>query len=184
MTMVVVIVLSMMLITSCKTTKQIDQKSSLTKFELPFSDSKYQTDKKTFRSVQSGSSDNLSNAREIAKSNARSDLSYNIETVVKSSTDIYANQLNKENGINFERMSRQVSKQILTNIKSSEEIYKDNKTSEWTCWILMEINKEDIITNIDNTASQEKIKFDKYQYEKILDKEMDNYIGRKAPINE
>ena len=164
----------------CKSTKEVNKLTKTTEIEIPFSGDKFQTDKKTFRSVQSGISESLSTSREIAKTNARSDISFSIETVVKNSTDIYSNQFNKENGLSFERMSRQVSKQILTNIKSTEKSYIDNKTGEFTCWVLMEVNKEDIITNLDNTASTERIKFDKYQYEKIMEKEMENYKSIKT----
>lgn len=178
------ILFMVIIVVGCKTTKKIDKISKTTEIELPFDGDKYQTDKTTFRTVQSGVSNDISTSREIAKTNARSDLSYSIETVVKNSTDIYSNQLNEVNGYKFEKISRQVSRQILTNIETIEKIYFDKKTGKYTCWVLMEVKKEDIVTHVDNSTYIERIEFDKYQYEKILEKEMENYKNSKSPINE
>jgi len=169
----------------CKTTKDATQLTKTTEIKLPFDGNKYQTDKTTFRSIQSGISENMSTAKEIAMMKSRSEITYSIKTVVKNVADIYSNQLNDENGLKFEVMSRQISKEILTNVKMSDyKVYQDNKNGDFIYWVVVEVKRDDIITNIDNRASQEKIKFDKYQYEKIFNKEMEEYQNSLKPINE
>ena len=57
--------------TSCKTPQNIEKTTGAVEISVPFSDSKYKTDKDYFRSTASGNSPSLEDARSIALLNAK-----------------------------------------------------------------------------------------------------------------
>jgi len=161
-------------IIGCKSKKDIAKTTKSTEIELPFSGKNYQTDKNYFRSVQSGTSTDVNTAKEIAMMNARSEISYSIKTITKNVSEIYTKQIDGDYGEDLDRISRQVSKEILTNIKLAEsKVFQNSKSGIYTYWVVVEVNKDDIVTDISNQAKKEKINLDKQQFEIILEKEME-----------
>jgi len=171
-------------IISCKSKKEIAKTTNSTEIKLPFEGKQYQTDKNYFRSVQSGISSDVNTAKEIAMMNARSEISYSVKTISKNVSEIYTKQIDGDHGEDFDRISRQVSKEILTNIVVADhKVLQNNKDGKYTYWIVVEVKKEDVITNISNQAKKDNIKFDKYQFQKIFDKEMDEYQKSQADVS-
>ena len=171
---VLIIMLLVINIIGCKSKKEIANTSKSTEIEIPFEGKQYQTDKNYFRSVQSGVSSDLNTAKEIAMVNARSEISYNVRTVTKNVSQIYTKEIDGDYGEDFDRLSRQASKEILTNIVvANNKVFQNNKDGKFTYWVVVEVKKDDVVTNISNEAVKEKIKFDKYQFQKIFDKEME-----------
>jgi hypothetical protein len=169
---ILVIMLLMVNIISCKSKKDITKVTKSQEIELPFSGNKYASNNKNFRSIKNGVSTDLNVAEEIAKANARTDITYQVNTVVENVTDVYINQKNKNTNTKFERMSRQTSKEILTNIKINDsKAFLDR--GEYTFWLVMEVSKEDVIDKVYNHNMQ--LDFDKAQYEKIFNEEMEKF---------
>jgi len=165
-------IILMISVIGCKSKKDITKITKSQEIELPFSGNKYESNNKNFRAIKSGTSTNLTVAEEIAKANARTDITYQINTVVENVSDIYINQKNKNAGEKFERMSRQTSKEMLTNITIIDrKIFLND--DEYTFWIVMEVNKKDVLNIIYLENSQ--VDFDKYQYEKIFDKALEDF---------
>lgn len=163
-------------IISCKSKKEIAKTTNSTEIELPFDGKQYETDKNYFRSVQSGTSTNVNTAKEIAMVNARSEISYSIKTISKNVSEIYTKQIDGDHGEDFDRMSRQISKEILTNIVVADhKVFQNNTDGKYTYWVVVEVKKDDVITNISNQAKKDNIKFDKYLFQKIFDKEMEEF---------
>ena len=161
-------------IIGCKSKKEIAKASKSTEIELPFSGKQYQTDKNYFRAVQSGVSTNVNTAKEIAMMNARSEISYSVKTISKNVGQLYSNQIAGDFGENLNKLSVQVSKQILTNIVvANHKVFQNNKNGEYTYWVVVEVNKDDVVTDIINQAKKENIKLDEYQFKKIYNKEME-----------
>lgn len=167
---------------ACKSQKKITKVTDSVEVSIPFSGAKYQTDKNFFRAVQSGTSPDMSTAKKIAMVNAKSELAGNIQTLVKTVTDNYTNQrtfTNKQEFENkFEELSRQVTSQLLTNIIPIGEKMLKNSEEKYICWIAIEMNKEEILKNFSDQISKEsklQIDFDKYQYEKIFNQEMEKF---------
>ena len=161
-------------IIGCNSKKEITKTSKSTEIELPFDGKEYKSDKDYFRAVQSGTSSDLNTAKEIAMVNARSEISYSVKTVTKNVSQIYTKEIDGDYGEDFDRLSRQVSKEILTNIVvANHKVFQNDKDGKFTYWVVVEIKKDDVVTNINNEAIKEKIKFDKYQFQKIFDKEME-----------
>lgn len=171
---ILIIMLLVINIIGCKSKKDIAKTSKSTEIELPFSGKAYQSDKNYFRSVQSATSTDLNTAKEIAMVNARSEISFSVRTITKNVSQIYTKEIDGHYGEDFERLSRQASKEILTNIVvANHKVFQNDKDGKFTYWVVVEVKKYDVVTCINNEAVKEKIKFDKYQFQKIFDKEME-----------
>jgi hypothetical protein len=171
---------------SCKSKQKITKATGTVEIAIPFSDSKYQTDKKFFRAVQSGTSPDMSTAKKIALVNAKTELAGNIQTLVKTVTDNYTNQrtfTNKQEFENkFEELSRQVTTQMLTNVVSIDEKMLKDEEGKYTCWMAIEMNKDEVLKNMNDQISKDaklQIDFDKYLYEKIFNQEIEKFNSGK-----
>jgi len=167
---ILAIIMLMLGVISCKT-KKITKITKLQEIELPFDGNKYESNNKNFRAIKSGTSTILTIAEEIAKANARTDITYQINTVVENVTDIYINQKNKNAGEKFERMSRQVSKEMLTNIITiDKKIFLKNE--EYTYWVVMEVKKKDVIDIVYRTNQTN---INKEDFKSIFDKAIEDF---------
>jgi len=167
---------------ACKSGQNVTKVTDSVEVNIPFSDSKYQTDKSYFRAVQNGTSPDMSTAKKIALVNAKSELAGNIQTLVKTVTDNYTNQRtfsNKQEFENkFEELSRQTTNQMLTNIIPIDEKMLKNSDGKYTYWIAIEMSKDEVLKNLTEQISKEdklQIDFDKYMYEKIFNQEMEKF---------
>jgi len=179
---VTAIMIALAFISSCKSKQKVTRATSSTEIEIPFSENKYKTDNKFFRAVQSGTSPDMSTAKKIAMVNAKSELASNIQTTVKIVTDNYTNQrsiVNEQEFENkFEELSRQVTNQLLSNVLIMDERLLRGENNKYTFWIAIEMSKDEVINNLTDQISKEKkmqIDFDKYQYEKIFNQEMEKF---------
>ena len=169
-------------IIGCKSKQKITKVTSSTEINVPFSENKYKTDKNFFRAVQSGTSPDMATAKKISMVNAKSELASSIQTTVKVVTDNYTNQrsiANKQEFENkFEELSRQVTNQMLSNVVIIDEKILKDENAKYTFWIAIEMSKDEVLNNLTDQISKEKklkIDFDKYQYEKIFNQEMDKF---------
>jgi len=169
-------------ITGCKSNQKITKATSSTEISVPFSENKYKTDKNFFRAVQSGTSPDMATAKKISMVNAKSELASSIQTTVKVITDNYTNQrsiANKQEFENkFEELSRQVTNQLLSNIVIIDEKMLKDENAKYTSWIAIEMSKDEVLNHLADQISKEKklqIDFDKYQYEKIFNQEMEKF---------
>lgn len=178
----VILILGIVL-NACGSGKNLTKVTDSIEVKIPFSESKYQSDKNYFRAVQSGTSADMSTAKKIALVNAKSELAGNIQTTVRTVTDNYTNQRtfsDKQNFENkFEELSRQVTNQVLTNVVSIDEKILKNKENIYTFWIAIEMNKDEILKNISARIAEDdrlQIDFDKYQFEEVFNQEMEKFI--------
>lgn len=161
----------------CKTTKQMEQlpKSNLTEIETPFNGDKYQTNKNYFRAVKSGTSDNINNAEQIARTLSINEIGENVGVINKNVTEIYMGQTNQKSGNDFNDMIRQVSKQIVTNISTVDyKVFYDNKKELYTFWVVLEVDKDDVINLLLEKASDEKVKINREEFTEVYNEEMGN----------
>lgn len=169
---------------SCKSKKDVAKVTQSTEIKTPFNGRQYETDKNYFRAISSGTSSNLNTAKEISMMNARSEISYSVKTVTKNVSDIYTRQIAGDYEDDFNKLTRQISKEILTNVKVSDyKIFRNEKNGDYTYWVVVEVSKKDVIDDVDNQIKKENIEFDKYRYEKIFDKEMEEFKNSKKVSN-
>lgn len=156
----------------CKSKQKITKLKKSQEVQLPFADGKYNTTKNEFRTLKYGTDKNLIVAEELAKSNARTDIAYQVNTIVQNVTDIYLNKKNNDGSIKFERLSRQTSEEILTNIKVVDKKIFIDEDGKWTYWVIMEVKKKDVINISYNSFEQ--VDIDKYQYERTFDEALED----------
>jgi len=165
-------------INGCKTKKKIEKtEKNVVEIKTPFSEEKYKSDKNNFRSVGFGESNNYNNAKEIAKSQARSDISKQVNVIIKDVTERYNNQTGSNNGNMFQGLSRQISESILTNIKEIDHktyLIQDKKEKIYQYWVVLEVNTNDVYDMFNKKTDEKRIRYNKKEFEKIYKEELDN----------
>ena len=170
----------MMTATSCKTTQKLEKTTGAIEITIPFSESKYKTDKDFFRAKQSGKSQDLATSKKIALQNAKSELAGNIKAVIKRVTDQYTNQRtvgDKQDFENkFEELAREVVDQTLTDVRIiDEKIFKETD-GRFSYWVAIETSKESILDGVVSKISKnEKLQldYDKKKFEEVFNSEME-----------
>lgn len=170
----------MMTVTSCKTPQTLEKTTGAVEITVPFSESKYKTDKEFFRAKQSGKSQDLATSKKIALQNAKSELAGNIKAIVKRVTDQYTNQRtvgDKQDFENkFEELAREVVDQTLTDVRIiDEKIFKETD-GRYSYWVAIETSKESILEGVAAKISKnEKLQldYDKKKFEDVFNSEMD-----------
>jgi len=166
--------------TSCKTPQNIEKTTGAVEISVPFSDSKYKTDKDYFRAKNIGKSIDLATSKKIALQNAKSELAGNIQSIMKAVTDQYTNSSkvdDKENFENkFEELSRDVVNQTLSDVRIiDEKIFKETD-GKYSYWVAIETSKQSILEGVTAKVSKnEKLQldYDKKKFEEVFNSEMD-----------
>lgn len=132
--------------------------------------------------MQSGKSPDLATAKKIALQNAKSEMAGNIQSLMKRVTDQYTNQRTisdkQEFENKFEEMIRTVVKQELVDLKIIGEKTFQEADGKYTYWLAIETTKDAILNGAYDRISKDKklqLDFDKHQYEKIFDEEMEKF---------
>ena len=170
----------MITVTSCKTPQTLEKTTGAVEITVPFSESKYKTDKEFFRAKQSGKSQDLATSKKIALQNAKSELAGNIKAVIKRVTDQYTNQRtvgDKQDFENkFEELAREVVDQTLTDVRIiDEKIFKETD-GRYSYWVAIETSKESILEGVAAKISKnEKLQldYDKKKFEDVFNSEME-----------
>ena len=166
--------------TSCKTPQNIEKTTGAVEISVPFSDSKYKTDKDYFRAKNIGKSIDLATSKKIALQNAKSEIAGNIQSIMKAVTDQYTNSSkvdDKENFENkFEELSRDVVNQTLSDVRiMDEKIFKETD-GKYSYWVAIETSKQSILEGVTAKVSKnEKLQldYDKKKFEEIFNSEME-----------
>jgi hypothetical protein len=167
-------------VTSCKTPQKLEKTTGAVEISVPFSDSKYKTDKDFFRAKQMGKSQDLATSKKIALQNAKSELAGNIKAIIKRVTEQYTNQrtiAEKQDFENkFEELAREVVDQTLTDVRViDEKIFKETD-GKYTYWTAIETSKQQVFDAVGAKISKnEKLQldYDKKKFEDIFNSEME-----------
>jgi hypothetical protein len=166
---------------SCsKKGKPIEKENGSVQISVPFTESKYQSDKEHFRAKASGSSPDLTTAKKIALQNAKSEMAGLIQTTVKKVTDQYTNQRQignvQEFTNKFEELAREVTNQQLTDVKILDEKIFKEQNNTYTFWVAIEAAKETVLNGFSKTISSNKKleqDYDRKKFEEIFNSEME-----------
>jgi hypothetical protein len=154
-----VVLLTVISLISCGS-KKVSANNDAKEVVLPITN--FQSDKSFFRSISSGTSPNMSFAKELAFKNAANEIARTIETKVKSFMEDYAKQSNIENSMDYkaetERMATYSSNQSLKNVKIIKEKVFQNSDNSYTYWLGVELNKDELFNTLKNSISESKIK--------------------------
>jgi hypothetical protein len=153
------LVVSMVTISSCGS-KKVSATENSKEIVLPIKN--FQSDKSFFRSISSGTSPNMSFAKELAFKNAANEIAKTIDVKVKSLLEDYARQSEIDSSIDYkseaERMATISTNQSLKNAKIVQEKIYQNPDKTYTYWVGVELSKEDIFNSLKNNISSSKIK--------------------------
>ena len=133
-------VIAFIIFSACNSSKHLPSiQAGSQEVILPFSDTKYKSDKDYFRATQVGKSPDLATSKKIALHSAKADLASTVQTKLKRVTDLYANQkgvVNKTDFENkFEDFSREIVNQSLSDVKVVEEkVFKETDGSYSYCY--------------------------------------------------
>ena len=166
--------------TSCKTPQNIEKTTGAVEISVPFSDSKYKTDKDFFRAKNIGKSIDLATSKKIALQNAKSELAGNIQSIMKAVTDQYTNQRTIGNAQEFENKFEELAREAVmlsvSNVREiGEETFKE-LDGGFSCWTAIEVGKKEVFDKLDSKISGDaklKLDYDKQKYEKIFNEEME-----------
>jgi hypothetical protein len=178
------------LATSCGGSKKVatvEKDSDMVEQIDPFTGSEYQTDKQFFRAVSQGVSTDRTIAERIAIQNAKVLIAGSIQTVVQEASTQYLRNHGidekSDAGSKFQAESVNAVQQVLSNvITKNKKLYKSKSTNQYTCFVALEMAREDIGKSIGNGLSQEskdRLDFDEYQFKKEFDKAMELFNARK-----
>jgi len=180
-TLISVTVLTVAIVTSCKSKKAIpvQKETGAVEISVPFSGKEYRSDENNFRAKQVGKSPDLATSKKIAFQNARAEMAGNIQAVIKRVTDQYTNQRtvgsSQEFENKFEELSREVVNMQLSNVKEiGEKIFKEPDGS-YTYWIAIEASKKEVFDKMDQRIANDsklKLDYDKQKFQQIFDAEM------------
>lgn len=173
------ILLFMSILIGCKS-----QKTSLPEDEivqnLPCFGKEFFSTDKSFISSAIGESYDQITARKKALTNARSELATNINSTMKIVGDNYvkSSEYNNVEQVleQFQELSRTVVDQKLTGIViTCETAVKSKSSGKYKYYLAVELGSEDIINNLAETLSNDKVLKIDYNYEKFretFEKEM------------
>ena len=178
-------IFSTLVMSSCGSPKNIQSATGAEEVSIPFSESKYKTDKSNFRARQSGTSPDLAMSKKIALQNAKTELARNIKEIFKVVTSQYSNQ--RSVGTNQEYENK-VEEQIISSLNEAltevaiieEKVFRE-KNGSFTYWIVVEKSKSSILDGASNKISAEsklKLDYDKKKFEEIFNNEMEKLANQ------
>lgn len=177
--------LSIIIIYACNSTKKIPSvQAGSQEAKLPFSETKYKTDKDYFRAVQVGKSIDLGTAKKMSIHSAKADLASFINTKLKKVTDLYTNQSTVEDKSDFEKkfeeFSREVVNQNLNDVKLLDEKVFKEQDGSYSYWVVLEIDKKALLNGVNNSISKNaklQLNYDKKKFEEIYNAEMEKLVN-------
>lgn len=179
------IALSVVLV-SCGGSKPAAKDDSMGKeLNIPCSDNEFHADQKFFRGTGTGTSQDLSTAKNKASIDANSNLAASINRTIKTVTDRYTNDRQIGEGSEFEQkfeqLTRDVVNQELNNVSTvcSKTFSKDGK---YTIYMAVEVAKDELLNNIKDKISKDQklqLDYDKMKFENIFNEEMNKLAGEK-----
>ena len=169
---------------SCGGSKPTVQDSGLGKeIAIPCSDAEFHSDQKVFRGTGTGTSQDMSTAKNKASIDANSNLAGSINRTIKTVTDRYTNDRqigeNSEFEQKFEQLTRDVVNQELNNVSTicSKSFTKDGKFS---FYVAVEVAKDELLNKIKDKISKDQklqLDYDKQKFENIFNEEMGKLAG-------
>ncbi len=172
-----ILVVSLMLIVSCKSSKTPINSStpSLPEGEVeiivPCSGPEFFTDGEVFRANSIGESIDLAISKRKAMTNARSQLAASIQTTVKAVTDNYVNSQESNNKEQveerFESLNREVVNQELRGIRKICERYFRTPEGKYKTYVAIELSAQELVTAYHARLANIKGLLIDYDYEKF-----------------
>ena len=177
---IVLFALLVLLLAGCKSKKPTAEAyKGDVEVEIPCTGKEYQSDKKAFRALAEGYSTDMTIARNKAMTTARADLASQINILVQRVVESYGSSYqmgaDEEAKSKFQDMTRQSVEQALSGAVVICDKTMRTKDNKYRVYIVMEVNGNDLASEIANKVKDDdKLRID-YEYEKfkkLFDEEM------------
>jgi len=164
----------------CKSKQKVSAKDAVGKImeDMPCT-KEGRSDKKFFRASSMATSSDLQLSKEKALLLAKQRLVTLIKSTTKTVTDRYINEIGISNKGEvegkFENITREVANETLSNVVVVCEKSSVLDDGRYNSFIAIEVNRDDVLTGMDNRISNDKklqIDYDKKKFEEIFNKEM------------
>ena len=172
---------------ACKSKKDVQTATGSTEISIPFSGSKYRSDKDNFRAVANANSPNLNISRQNANLNAKGTLAGLIKDRMQVVGENYANgreiAADKEASNRFQQIIRSAVDQTLIGVEVMDEKSFQEKDGSYTSWVALSVDKETVLTgaykgiNADKKLEQD---FDQKKFREVFDTEMKKLQDEKS----
>ncbi len=165
-------------ISSCKTPQTLEKTTGAVEISVPFSESKYKTDKDFFRSVGTFTTIDIGAARDNAVANARERLAAEIKTTLSGATRRFSQSLDAGGRKEFEGKSTTQSwlfvDDILYNCPNIADKIFQNPDKTYTCWSVVEKSTKSILEGVNNEVSKDKkleLNYDQKKFAEEVERE-------------
>lgn len=175
---------------SCSSTQKITRTATpegMVEQTLPFSEAKYHSDADAYRSVQSGTSTEMSMAKKIAIQNARQEIAADVQTDLSSVIENYATsqQLPSQEVPAYEarmtELTYSVVQQTISGITLVDEKLFKESNGTYRHFVCMELSKEGLKNNIiEKIKKDEKLAsdFEFEEFKKIYEQKLTEFKNR------
>ena len=147
--------------------------------KLPFSSSKYMSDKKHFRASGKGQSSKDNVAEKKADIDAKAEIASQVNVTMKELADAYMSQTENDNSAEvfekFQSLSREVVNTNLSDLRKVDE-KKYFNGERYTVFVLYEINKKEMFKYMKKQAKTQKY-VDK-KTEKLIEDLIDQELSK------
>ena len=174
------ITLAAVIISGCKSTKNIPPPAGEKEVVVPCSGPDFFTTKEVFRANSVGESMDQVTSKKKAATNARNELAQAIQTTVKTVTDNYTNsrEMNRKEELEqkFESLNREVVDQTLTGVRTICEKLVQTKEGNYKTYMAIELSADDLVKKYNERMSTDdklKIDYDYQKFKETFDKEME-----------
>lgn len=164
---------------SARKQKSVPMVEGETEVSIPLSGAEYQSDAANWRSVQLGTSSDVSMAKKIALQHARQELASEVNSQVKGVMENYGESLTEVEDATYEKIYQElvrtvVDQQLHSAVMVGEKLYRlaDGKYRYHVC---LEMNKEALKEQLAEELAKDKrlkLQFNREQFKKVFDQEL------------
>lgn len=183
-------VLLSLLATGCGSSKKVTGPATMTPTEtevaIPLSGPEYASNADYWRAVQMGTSKDASMAKKVAMQNARQELAAAVQHDVKSVIENYGRNAavgsNNENEGLYQELARTVVNQQMNGVELVGEKLFRLEDGSYRYHVCLQMSKNALGDQLTDALSNEdrlKLEFDKAQFKKVFDEEMDAFVEGK-----
>lgn len=151
--------------------------------DIPLNDPEHHSDKKYWRSVQIGTSTDVSMAKKVALQNARQDLAATVQSQIKAVMENYGQNASMEartqNEALYQELATTVINQTLVGAELKDERLFKTADGNYRYHVCLQVSKDEMADQIIEKLSEEellKLEFDRERFKKIYDEEMAKFI--------
>lgn len=157
---------------------------------IPLSGPDYSSNKHYWRSVQMGTSTEVSMAKKVALQNARQDLAATVQAQIKAVLENYGQNANVDNRAQsenlYQELTRTVVNQTLVGADIAGEKLFQTEDGNYRYHICLQMSKDAVANEMIKQLSEDeimKLEFDRERFKKVYDEELEKFTKGRLEFN-